>query len=342
MRSIISKKKMFMLLGILSVWLLFFQSVAWSVQNSLELHSGTVKIIRSGKSQILQKAGETYSLSANDRLQTGENTQVTLYLNDRKNMVKLFSHSFFKLDDISEQENNVALFTGKANFSVKPLPGSSGAGEDESKIGKKDKATARELKDKLGGDLKGSLAKLGKSKLSRKKKRFKVRTVSAVIGVRGTKFVLATGSFSPNRADLLVLPEKEPGTKSEATLANTKLSEYEEKVGPGEVSRVVENRGPTVSVTISPEAIARIAEADGPDSFQGVEFGLSESIDYIQERQRKEDETPRFDEKINAEDEFLEQLDRLEELETVVSNAENAIDSAKSKILILSMTFTNR
>ena len=331
-----------MLLGILSVWLLFFQSAAWSVQNSLELHSGTVKIIRSGKSQILQKAGETYSLSANDRLQTGENTQVTLYLNDRDNMVKLFSHSFFKLDDISEQENNVALFTGKANFSVKPLPGSSGAGEDESKIGKKDKATARELKDKLGGELKGSLAKLGKSKLSRKKKRFKVRTVSAVIGVRGTKFVLATGSFSPNRADLLVLPEKEPGTKSEATLANTKISEYEEKVGPGEVSRVVENRGPTVSVTISPEEIARIAEADGPDSFQGVEFGLSESIDSIKERQRREDETPRFDEKIDAEGEFLEQLDRLEELETVVSNAENAIDSAKSKILILSMTFTNR
>ena len=331
-----------MLLGILSVWLLFFQSAAWSVQNSLELHSGTVKIIRSGKSQILQKAGETYSLSANDRLQTGENTQVTLYLNDRDNMVKLFSHSFFKLDDISEQENNVVLFTGKANFSVKPLPGSSGAGEDESKIGTKDKPTAREFKDKLGGELKGSLAKLEKSKISRKKKRFKVRTVSAVIGVRGTKFILATGSFSPNRADLLVLPEKEPGTKSEATLANTKLSEYEEKVGPGEVSRVVEDRGPTVSVTISPEEIARIAEADGPDSFQGVEFGLSESIDSIKERQRREDKIPRFDEKVDAEGEFLEQLDRLEELETVVSNAENAIDSAKSKILILSMTFTNR
>ena len=331
-----------MLLGILFVWLLFFQSAAWSVQNSLELHSGTVKIIRSGKSQILQKAGKTYSLSANDRLQTGENTQVTLYLNDRDNVVKLFSNSFFKLDDISDKENNVALFTGKANFSVKPLPGPSGTGEDESKIGEKDKATASGLKAKLGGDLKGSLAKLGKSKLSRKKKRFKVRTVSAIIGVRGTKFVLATGSFSPNRADLLVLPEKEPGTKSEATLANKKLSDFEEKVGAGKVSRVVENRGPTVSVTVSPEEIARIVEADGSDSFQGVEFGLAESIDSIQERQRREDKTPRFDERIDAEDEFLEQLDRLEEIETVVSNAESAVDSVKSKILILSMTLTNR
>jgi hypothetical protein len=35
-------------------------------------------------------------------------------------------------------------------------------------------------------------------------------------------------------------------------------------------------------------------------------------------------------------------LDRLEELETIVENAENAIDAATSKILNLSMTFTNR
>ena len=88
--------------------------------------------------------------------------------------------------------------------------------------------------------------------------------------------------------------------------------------------------------------IARIVEADGYDIFQMVEFGLSESIDSIKERLGREDETPSFDEKIDTEGEFLEQLDRLEELETVVSNAENAIDSVKSKILILSMTFTNR
>ena len=125
-------------------------------------------------------------------------------------------------------------------------------------------------------------------------------------------------------------------------LANAKLLEYKEKVGSGEVSRVVEDRGPTFSKAASLEVIARIVEADGYDIFQMVEFGLSESIDSINERQKSEDNTPRFDEKIDAEGEFLEQLDRLEELETVVSNAENAIDSAKSKILILSMTFTNR
>ena len=35
-------------------------------------------------------------------------------------------------------------------------------------------------------------------------------------------------------------------------------------------------------------------------------------------------------------------IKRLEELETIVENMENAIDAAASKSLILSMTFTNR
>ena len=331
MRSIVSKKKLFLLLGMFSVLLLSFQSAAWSVQNSLELHSGTVKIIRSGKSHILQKAGETYSLLENDRLQTGKDTQVTLYLKDRDNTVKLFSHSFFKLDDILEQENNVALLTGKGNFSVKPLPGSSGAGEDESKIGKKDKASAGELKAKLGGGLKGRVAKLRKSMLS-KKKRFKVRTVSAILGVRGTKFVVAASGDSTN---LLAL-------SGEVTMASAEVPDYEIPVTANQASKVREGSGPSAPVTVSTEESDRIVAADGVGSFQDVEFGLSESIGSLQERIKSDDQTPRFEEEFDTEDEFLEQLDSLEEIEAVVSYAETAIDSAKSKILILSMTFTNR
>ena len=44
----------------------------------------------------------------------------------------------------------------------------------------------------------------------------------------------------------------------------------------------------------------------------------------------------------DTEGDILDRLDRLEELETIVENAENAIDAASSKILNLSMTFTNR
>jgi hypothetical protein len=57
---------------------------------------------------------------------------------------------------------------------------------------------------------------------------------------------------------------------------------------------------------------------------------------------KSEDKTPRLEGEPDTEGELLDRLDRLEELETIVENAENAIDAAKSKNLILSMTFTNR
>ncbi len=37
-----------------------------------------------------------------------------------------------------------------------------------------------------------------------------------------------------------------------------------------------------------------------------------------------------------------EWLDRIDETNSIIDNAENAIDAMKSKTLILSMTFTNR
>jgi tetrahydromethanopterin S-methyltransferase subunit G len=57
---------------------------------------------------------------------------------------------------------------------------------------------------------------------------------------------------------------------------------------------------------------------------------------------KSEDKIPRLVEEPDTEGEILDRLDRLEELETIVENAENAIDAATSKILNLSMTFTNR
>ena len=131
MRFVIQIKKIIPLLCKLCLCLLMLQTSAWGAQNSLELHAGTVKIMREGKSLILRNAGEKYQLLANDRLQTGKNTEVSLYLKDGDDTVKLFSHSFFILEDISDEGNSVVLLIGKFNFSIKPLPESSGAEEAE-------------------------------------------------------------------------------------------------------------------------------------------------------------------------------------------------------------------
>jgi len=332
MQLFFSKNKLVQLFGTLCVGLFLLQNMAIGAQNSLELHSGIVKVIRNGKSIILQKAGETYSLLANDRLQTGNDTQVSVYLKNRDNTVKLFSHSFFKLDDISEKENSVALLTGKSNFSVKPLPESSGGMNEESQKNENKKVPKNTLQSKLGGKLKGSLTKLIRTKKLTKKKRFKLRTVSALLGVRGTDFVVATSGDSTN---LLAL-------SGEVTLASPEVPDYEISVATNEVSYVREGSGPSVPVTVSVEERDSIAKADSTDSFQKVEFGQSEPIGSIQDRLKNEDKTPRFGEDQDSEGELIERLDRLEELVTIVENAENTISSAISKNLILNMTFTNR
>ncbi len=340
MQLIISKNKIVRLFGTVCVGLFFIQNMAIGAQNSLELHSGIVKLIRNGKSVILQKAGETYSLLANDRLQTGKDTQVSVYLKNRDNTVKLFSHSFFKLDDLSEEENSVALLTGKSNFSVKPLPESSGDEKEVNQNKEMKKVPENTLTAKLGGKLKGNLTKLVRTKQRSKKERFEVRTVSAIVGVRGTEFVIGTGVDSgTNVTNVAVLPEF---GKSELSLKSREISGHEVGLGVNMVSQLREGRGWTNPVYKTTAEMIKFAKADGTESFQGVEFGPSESVAAIKERLQRDDDTPRFEGEPDTEGELLDRLDRLEELETIVENAENAIDAAKSKNLILSMTFTNR
>ena len=320
-------KKVYKTLALLFLGLFYLGTTVIAVQDSLELHSGTVKLIRDGKSQIINNAGETFALQANDRLQTGKKTQITLYLKNRDNTVKLFSNSFFKLDDLAAEENSVALLTGKGNFNVKPLPKTSDAENAEAENSKKGKKL-----NKFGIKLGAKLAKLKKSKLRGKKKRFNIRTVSAILGVRGTEFVVATGGDTTN---LLAL-------SGEVTLASPEIPDYEIPVLANEVSNVREGSGPSIPVAVSPEERDKIAKADGKDSFQEVQFGESESISSIQSRMKSDDETPNYEEEEKKEGDLLEQMDRLDEMENILDNAENAIDAAKSRLFILSMTFTNR
>ena len=324
-------KTTFQSLLILFLGIFFLETTVYAAQNSMELHSGTVKLIRDGKSRILQNVGESYALLANDRLQTGKETQITLYLKNKDNSVKLFSNSFFKLDDLAAEENSVALLTGKGNFSVKPLPQAPATESEESANVEKGQDANNKLKTKLGGKLKLGIAKLDKSK-RRKKKRFNVRTVSAILGVRGTEFVVATSGDSTN---LLAL-------SGEVTLASPEVPDYEIPVLANEVSHVKEGSGPSVPVTVSPAERDKIAKSGGTNSFQQVQFGQSESVGALQARLKRDDENQQFEEKTDKEGELLDQLDRLDELETLIENAENAIDAAKSKTLILSITITNR
>ena len=55
-----------------AIVLFMLQTSALGAQNTMELLSGTVKLIREGKSQIIRAAGEKFQLLPNHRLQTEE------------------------------------------------------------------------------------------------------------------------------------------------------------------------------------------------------------------------------------------------------------------------------
>jgi len=287
------------------------QISVWGAQNTVELHSGSVKLIRDGKSRILRTAGEKLQLLANDRLQTGKNTDVSLYLKDGEDKVKLYSNSFFELDDSSDEGNSLALLIGRLNFSVKPLPETAEDEEEMTDSAEKKTEQGEKKPGELAATVKGKLAKLEKSKLRRKKRRFELRTVSALIGVRGTDGKCRT---NPNLPD----PVTELGTTDgQVELSSVEAPDSITTVSAGQYSQVKEGSYPSEVTSLGPGG-----------SMDGVVPGPAKPIDdFTQGAERGLDD---------------DWLDRIEETNAMLSNAENAIDAIKTKTLTLNMTFTNR
>ena len=88
----------------------------------LVLHQGSVKLLREGRSHYLWKQGLKLKLLPGDRLHTGSGTRVSLKFKEGKENIELFSHAFFAVEGVSEEQRNVALLVGKGNFALPPAP----------------------------------------------------------------------------------------------------------------------------------------------------------------------------------------------------------------------------
>ena len=101
-------------------------------------------------------------------------------------------------------------------------------------------------------------SKLKRGGLLARKKRFKVRTVSAVVGVRGTEFVVAAAEDSTNVMTLT----------GEVTLASTELPEYEITLPKSSVSKVTEGRTPSQPVSVPILEQQQIVDSASIEGFQ--------------------------------------------------------------------------
>ena len=331
----------------------------------LELHQGSVKLLREGRSHYLWKQGLKLKLLPGDRLHTGSGTRVSLKFKEGTENIELFSHAFFAVEGVSEEQRNVALLVGKGNFALPPAPEqeevaetsemeeqpiseemelnnsakSSSEAEESQKeevqgtnkttetVLQSDKSISDEMKKASPARTQKKIAGSSKRKrggLLARKKRFKVRTVSAVVGVRGTEFVVAATEDSTNVLTVT----------GEVTLASAELPEYEITLPKSSVSKVTEGRTPSQPVSVPILEQQQIMDSASIEGFQEVEFGPTQAVEAIQEGQEIQP-TGEVGLGTGEEVNILEQLETLDSVQQIVDSAEEAINLSQTRMLIL-------
>ncbi len=331
----------------------------------LELHQGSVKLLREGRSHYLWKQGLKLKLLPGDRLHTGSGTRVSLKFKEGTENIELFSHAFFAVEGVSEEQRNVALLVGKGNFALPPAPeqeevaetsemeeqpiseemelnnsakSSSEAEEPQSKevretsktsetVLQSGKSNSGEMKKASPARIQKKIARSSKRKrggLLARKKRFKVRTVSAVVGVRGTEFVVTATEDSTNVLTVT----------GEVTLASAELPEYEITLPKSSVSKVTEGRTPSQPVSVPILEQQQIMDSASIEGFQEVEFGPTQAVEAIQEGQEIQP-TGEVGLGTGEEVNILEQLETLDSVQQIVDSAEEAINLSQTRMFIL-------
>ncbi|MEC8156162.1 MAG: FecR family protein, partial [SAR324 cluster bacterium] len=201
---------------------LFIQPVA-AEEAELELEMGLVKIMRAGKALVFNEKGSKIPLLLKDEIQTGVNSKAQIRLPGKDETIKLGSRSFFGLDNLTEDQTQVSLLTGKGQFKVTPR-----------------KSARKPLRQK-----------------GKRRNRFKIRTVTAVVGVRGTEFVLGTSGSQTNLLTISGL----------VTIAPVEAPEIEVEVPENQASQVQQGLAPTPPIPVAAEVQEQIIQEDSPQVF---------------------------------------------------------------------------
>ena len=251
---------------------LFIQPVA-AEEAELELEMGLVKIMRAGKALVFNEKGSKIPLLLKDEIQTGANSKAQIRLPGKDETIKLGSRSFFGLDNLTEDQTQVSLLTGKGQFKVTPR-----------------KSARKPLRQK-----------------GKRRNRFKIRTVTAVVGVRGTEFVLGTSGSQTNLLTISGL----------VTIAPVEAPEIEVEVPENQASQVQQGLAPTPPIPVAAEVQEQIIQEDSPQVFNVVDYPPAPSIEKAREEQQSQQESEdQNEDQEQEEQEEVESEETVEEQET--------------------------
>ncbi|MEC7218662.1 MAG: FecR family protein, partial [SAR324 cluster bacterium] len=160
--------------AILLLLIAFASPVEAQQRGQLVLDRGLVKVSNGPKVRIYNVPGTTVLLSVDDQVHTARNSAARVILSSGDEVVTLKANTVFKVEDENEieAESNTRLLTGNLTFEINP----------------------------------------NRALVNGRKREFKIRTVTAVVGVRGSEgdvgFDPATGETEvvANEGDIYVVP----------------------------------------------------------------------------------------------------------------------------------------
>ena len=266
---------------------LFIQPVV-AEEAELELEMGLVKIMRAGKALVFSEKGSKIPLLLKDEIQTGANSKAQIRLPGKDETIKLGSRSFFGLDNLTEDQTQVSLLTGKGQFKVTPR-----------------KSARMPLRQK-----------------GKRRNRFKIRTVTAVVGVRGTEFVLGTSGSQTNLLTISGL----------VTIAPVEAPEIEVEVPENQASQVQQGLAPTPPIPVAAEIQEQIIQEDSPQVFNVVDYPPAPTIEKAKEEQQSQQESEE-----QEEDQEQDQQEGVENEETVEEQETSLIQESPLEELPLDL-----
>ena len=242
----------------------------------LYLETGRVKVKNQGKVRFLSHSDPLnpliVELELGEQVLTGKNTRARIKMRGKEEEIRLRVDTLFKVNSLDSDQTEVEMPTGKARFKIK--------------------------------------RKLNRKKKQRRK--FNVRTVTALIGVRGTEFVMGTSGASTS---LLTLD----GSVEMAAVA---APEIKVEVSIGEASKLDVGKAPTPPITVPPALQNSIVESDSADTFGEVSFPPAQDLEEAVAEQKEKEEAQKEEAQKEEEQQEEQEEEEQQEEQTEESSAD--------------------
>ena len=246
---------------------LMVSSVGAASEVQLYLETGRVKVKNQGKVRFLSHSDPLnpliVELELGEQVLTGKNTRARIEMREKEEEIRLRVDTLFKVNSLDSDQTEVEMPTGKARFKIK--------------------------------------RKLNRKKKQRRK--FNVRTVTALVGVRGTEFVMGTSGASTS---LLTLA----GSVEMAAVA---APEIKVEVSIGEASKLDVGKAPTPPISVPPALQNSIVESDSADTFGEVSFPPAQELEEAIAEQKEKEEALKEEEQQEKQEEEEQQEEQTEE-----------------------------